>query len=117
MIDRVTDTPNRPTLYLMNSPVLTNHGTFRFEPVADVMAAKALIKGGFVSAVGHQGAADLMAADLGVLVSVVRQRVSLVKGDQALCLRLTERLPEGEVLTGDRLRGIPHEYGLITRVE
>ena len=117
MTDRTTDEPRRPMLYLMNSPVLTNHGTFRFTPIPDVEAVKELVQNGFESAIGHQGAADVMTADLGVPVSVIRRSVFLEKGDQAICLRLVERLPEGQVLTADKLRKIPHEYGLITRIE
>ena len=106
----------QPKLYLMNSPVLTNHGTFRFEPLADIKAAQALVRAGFESAVGHKGAADLMTADLGVEVPMVRRRVVLERGDRALCLRLKERLPEGEILGKEKLRDLSHEYGLITRV-
>lgn len=116
MADAPTESEVEPMLYLMNSPVMTGYGSFSFEPVATIEAARALLEGGFESAIGHQGAADLMAADLGVDVPVVRRRVVLQPGDRALCLRLTERLREGEILNRDALHSLPHEYGLITRI-
>lgn len=116
MTQAPTGSAGKSMLYLMNSPVLTCYGSFSFEPVATIDAARALLQDGFESAIGHQGAASLMAADLGVDVPVIRRRVVLQPGDRALCLRLTERLPEGEVLSRESLRAFPHEYGLITRI-
>jgi len=104
------------TLYLLNSPVLTDHGLWRFSPVT-LEAARALAGEGFVSAVGHGGAARFLSGLLGVEVPVHRIRASLRPGDRALVLRILERLPEGAVLDAEALAKIPWELSLLERLE
>ncbi len=104
------------TLYLLNSPVLTDHGLWRFSPLS-VEAARALAGEGFVSAIGHAGAARFLTGLLGVEVPVNRIRASLRPGDRALVLRLKERLPEGVVLDAEAMAAIPWELSLLERLE
>ena len=104
------------TLYLLNSPVLTDHGLWRFSPL-DESLARELAAGGFVSAIGHEGAARLLAEVLGMEVPVARIRASLARGDKAIVLRLLERLPEGAVLDASTLRALPWELSLLERLK
>ena len=104
------------TLYLLNSPVLTGHGLWRFSAL-DEARARELASGGFVSAIGHEGAARLLAEVLGTEVPVARIRASLAAGDAAIVLRLLERLPEGAVLDAATLRTVPWELSLLERLE
>lgn len=58
--------------------------------------------GGIESCVGHQGAADLYAARLGVPVPMNRVSVRLQDGETALLGQYTgPRLPEGRTLTAE----------------
>ncbi|HHJ12809.1 MAG TPA: DUF1874 domain-containing protein [Gammaproteobacteria bacterium] len=104
------------TLYLLNSPVLTDHGLWRFSPL-EASRARELASGGFVSAIGHEATARLLAEVLGVEVPVARIRASLAPGDAAIVLRLRERLPEGTVLDAAALRALPWELSLMERLE
>lgn len=104
------------TRYLLNSPVITAYGDYRFEgPLPDETASEYL-RAGFVSAVGHSGAAQLMSARLGVEVPMERRSICMESGDSALVLRLAARLPEGQVLDAESLAALPLEFGLLTRV-
>ena len=103
------------TLYLLNSPVLTTTGTFRFTRLG-VAAARALAAGGFTSAIGHAGAASRMAQLLECDVPMRRVDARMQPGDAALVLRLLQRLPEGRVLEHAELAGWPHELALLERV-
>ena len=102
-------------LYVLNSPVLSAFGDWRFEPLA-VDKAREVARDGFVSAVGHPASATFLGSQLGVEVPVNRVAIEMRPGDRAIVLRLKGRLPEGTVLTDAQMQEFPFELGLLTRL-
>lgn len=102
--------------YLLNAPVLTNHGDYRFEGPLALDAARVFAAQGAHSAVGHATTARFLAQRLGVQVPCQRKAIRMQPGDQALVLRLLERQPEGLLLDAEALAAAPHEFGLLTRL-
>lgn len=97
-------------IYLLNSPILTAYGFWRFNGPLNHHSARARLRGQrLTSAIGHEASAVLLGKILGWPVAVNRINVQLQPGDSALVLRLTQRLPEGRVLAIGELAAIPHE--------
>jgi hypothetical protein len=105
-----------PSRYLLNSPVLTAYGCYRFEGPVPLALARRFAADDAHSAIGHEGAAQLLSQLLGVPVPTTRAQVRMQPGDQALVLRVLRRLPEAAVLGAEALQQLPHELGLLTRM-
>ena len=103
--------------YIINSPVLSAYGRWRFEGPIDVATARSLLELGFESAVGHAASARFLSRRLGIEIPMNRARIAMDPGDRALVLRLNARLPEGRLLSETEMDALPFELGLLEREE
>ena len=103
-------------LYLLNSPILTTYGEWRFEGPLTVEQVKPLIDEGFTSAIGHESSAAFLSQLLGLTIAANRVAVEMQPGDTALVLRIRTRMPEGKVFTIEEMAAVPYELGWLTRI-
>ena len=105
-------------IYLLNTPILTDYGVYDFKKISqEVLRAQLLLSGGFTSAIGHQGTADLLSKILGIPVPMNRVAIRMAEGDEAIVFRLKNRLAEGTVLTEEQLSQLDYEFGILERIE
>lgn len=106
------------TRYLLNTPVLTAYGRWRYDGPLSIEDARAFVRTpGAVSAIGHAATAQWLSDALGVPVVCERRSVAMQPGDEALVLRLLQRLPEGVLLGADAIGRVGVEFGVLTRDE
>lgn len=105
------------TTYLLNTPILTGYGEWKFDGPISVQQAKALLAGGFQSAIGHQASAQFLSQLLDCNIPANRISADLQVGDSALVLRLKTRLPEGKLLTPQEMQTLPFELGWLQRIK
>lgn len=107
--------------YILNSPILTEYGLFQFTKIDDLKTAKEFVEGEFVSAIGHQGTAELLTNLLNREIKANRLQIKMNKGDEALVVRLKIRLEEGRILSYEEVRKLYEEgnieLGIIKRIE
>jgi len=102
---------------LFNGPIITSNGLFRVGDIS-VEEAKALVeKNGFISAIGHEAAASVLSAVLGVRAVMNRIQFHQAVGQKAVALKLRQRPPEGIVLDEDEMQIIGYSLKLIERLE
>ncbi|EDN67529.1 conserved hypothetical protein [Beggiatoa sp. PS] len=76
-----------------------------------------LLAENFVSAIGHQGTAQLLSNLLNINIPVNRISIEMQPGDKALVFRLKQRMEEGKVFTQEEIAQLPFELGLLTHIE
>jgi hypothetical protein len=104
------------TVYLCNSFTLSMISPSLLEGGAIIKASpislgevKALLKEGFVSAVGHESTARVLSSLLGTDVPFNRAQISIKEGDVIVSFQLLIRLPEGKVLGDDEVLALYNE--------
>lgn len=104
------------TLYLLNSPVLTEYGNYCFSGPLDVEDVQLLLKkDSFVSAIGHQSTATHLSNILGITIPCQRIQISMDPGDKAVVYRLKNRPDEGVTFDVDALAKQSFELSLLER--
>ena len=104
-------------IYLLNTPILTSYGQFKFSGPLKAETVKAMLKNSYNSAIGHQATAEVMSLLLDQTIPANRQAIDMQKGEQAIVFRLLERVPEGTILSKEELLELPFEFSLLERVE
>ena len=105
------------TIYLLNAPIVTDYGLWQFTGPLTIAETQAILAQKYTSAIGHEASAKLLSQCLNMPIPVSRIQITMLPGDQAIVLRLLQRLPEGKVLHEQALKALNYELGLLTRIK
>ena len=105
------------TVYILNTPVLTAYGEYRFSGPLTTAEAVHHLQGDFTSAVGHGAAAAFLSRLLDLEIPKQRITIAMQAGDSALVLRLRTRLAEGRTLSETEMAQVDFELGWLQRLD
>ena len=106
-------------LFLMNTSIITNPGTFKMSPITNE-EGKALLRnfeGEVISAIGHDASAEAMSIVLDQPILVNRVAVTFEVHDSAIALKMRGRIPEGVILNLEEMNKIGFDLFILERVE
>ena len=107
-------------LTLLNAPILTAHGDFRFAPLS-LAEAKELVRQfqnenkPIESAIGHAATAEILSELLEISVATNRIEFHQTNDDAALIFKLKTRIAEGKVLNREEIEQVGYEFGLLMK--
>jgi len=101
---------------LLNSAVLTAYGDYCASALEAADARTLVMRHGFTSAIGHEGAARVLGQLLGIACPVNRVQARQTPGQCAIVLRLARRTAEGAILDEVSLRELGFRLMLLRRV-
>ena len=112
-------------IYLFNAPIVPinydkyDRAVIRLRRISVEEAKEFLSKHEFISAIGHQGTAQLLSELLSIPIPVNRITVQLEQGDIFIAFMLKQRLPEGAVLSKEQLEKLDYWLvkGLVVMLE
>lgn len=100
--------------YVLNSPVMTNFGVFRYRQIQENEACDWLNAGDWDSAISHESTAVFMSERLGIQIPFNRQPIRMLPGDEALVLRALQRIPNGTRFSTFEIGHLACEFALIS---
>lgn len=104
-------------IIILNTAILTSEGMYTLRTISTEQAQKLVRENEFISAVGHQVAAEMLTKILGVNVPYNRIDSRLAKGQTALVFKLNSRPPEGKILSEEEVKAIGYHFQLLIRVD
>jgi len=89
-------------------PTSLTEGVIKFRRL-NLDEVRELLKGEFISAIGHESTAKLLSDLLQIQVPVNRIQISLQEGDEVIVVQLLIRLGEGQVLSLEEIKKLYEE--------
>ncbi|MCC5909487.1 MAG: YddF family protein [Clostridiaceae bacterium] len=102
---------------LFNGTVATTNGIYKISDISIEEAKKMIQRYSFVSAIGHEAAAEVMSDILQIEIPMNRIQFQQKVGQRAVVLKLNTRPAEGSILNKDEMLDIGYTLKLMERLE
>lgn len=103
-------------LAILNTPILTDVGTYKLSNITLEQAQKLVNENEFTSYIGHQATSEIISILLGTEVPMNRQQFKQEIGQKAIIFKLNSRLQEGQILTTTQeIESIGYTFQLLER--
>ena len=102
---------------ILNTSVLTNYGTYSYEPISLAKAKELINDNEIISAIGHSATADILSDLLEIEVKTNRIEFLQEVDEIALIFKLKSRIPEGKVLSRIEIDETGYDFGILRRVK
>ena len=107
----------KTTLYILNTPVLTNYGTWEYTPITIEEAKVLLNMHNFKSAIGHESTSIVLSTLLDHEIKYNRIKIKMYPGDHAIVFQLNTRIPEGKILSIKEIENIGYKLGWLKNID
>lgn len=104
-----------PKVTLFNTSILTDYGSYRYEPLTLDEARTIAVTNDADSAIGHQATADILTELLGFPVAVNRTNAKQTVDELVVVFKLRGRPKEGKILNREEVEAIGYDFGLLSR--
>ncbi len=104
-------------IYIINSPVLTNFGSYEYKECTVDDLKKILRNNEFISAVGHEETATLLTRLLDVHIPYNRIVVHQEAGDIFIVIKPKARLEINKIYSETDIENIGYELGILTKLK
>lgn len=102
---------------LFNGTVATTNGLYSIKDIDIETAKKYICDLGYISAIGHEGTAELMSEIFDKEIKMNRIQFHQQVGQKAIVFKLNERPPEGVILNRKEIEKIGYKLKIMERLE
>jgi len=102
-------------IYIINSPVLTDFGTYTYTPCSVEDVRNILYQNEWLSAIGYEATAQLLSELFGMKIPCNRIDIRQGLNDTLVVFKPLKRLEAGKIYSAKEIEDIGYEFGLLKK--
>lgn len=99
---------------ILNCAIITSEGDFSYKKTT-LEEVKSLLENAYISAVGHQGTAQLLSTLIGKSIPSNRIQFKQEEGQTCIVFSLKKRIEEGRILSIEEIEEVGYDFFLLKK--